>query len=1255
MTEQEFPRLARARAAARPDEGAARPDPATWVASLGSGAENDTMLRFAPSAANSIDVTDANSSGVSQLLLGRRTRLSTLLPAGPVLEAAHQVSLGLRSKVRELSEERGIDVGALAVGVATWTAVEDGRRERRSAPVLLARVALTVRRGAQDRDELEVQITEPARLNPALVRNLRRHHGIRLDAEAYRHAAYATARLEPGPALALLREEAAALEGLQVSERMLLSTFADLGETAAVPESLADLPVVQALYDAGTGMVPRPAALAPLEGPDEDERTGEQERLVLDADPEQQDVLEHAVAGESLVVHTAPGTGQTQTAVTLAARLAWEGRRVLVVAERSSALADVHDRLEEAGLRSAALDIPANADPEWLRRQLVAAVLRSERAPEVDRRRADAELAERRRRLREHVGSLHHVRPRWGCSPFQAMQALAALTGLETPPATTVRLKRSVLDSTVNRQAVADQLVRAGELGAFSPQATQSRWFGARVRNVQETESATELVEELAAALHTTRRAVDTAAAQAGLRPARTVAGWRDQVDLYARLAACLETFTPEVFAQDLGPLVAATASSGWRRQNMVEMSSVARSRLRRQAKDVVRPGVQPHDLHASLLEVEAVSEDWRRHLAEPGTVPAVPDQAARGLAAVAGVEERLERLAAVLAPEATAETPLHERDVDDLAAAVDGLVADRETLASLPERTLVLDQLRDHGLTELLEDLRDREVPTDRLASELELAWWQSALEAMISGDDFLAMMSGADLTAVEQEFRVADRELLESGADRLTAALAERWRAALGTYRADAAVLRGLLKQGRPTVEALTTLTPEVLQPLVPILTTSPMALAEFPPDWSADVVVLLEADATALATVVGALVRAPQVIAFGDPVIGRPQSFQVSVDPTATAGPLRPLRSAHEALAEVLPAVTLRTVHRGVERRLVRLLSGLAYEGRLDAVPTAGELTGRGRTVTAEYVAEGTGIPMTGGDVVESTDAEVARTVERVFEHIRDRPEESLAVVTVSEHHARRVAAAVQATSARAPWARAFLARGRGEDDSTREPFVIVPVARAASVVRDAVILTPGYGRTPHGRVVHHFGAFSEPGGERMVTVAATRARRRLHLVSAIRATDLEEDRLDGGALWFLRLLEAYLGSPEAAPRGLLDDPLMADLRDRLEEQGAQVRPRFGGVMDLAVAGRAGADDDARPLALLSDGGAAYRSMTVRARSRRLPEQLQARGWDTDTLWAIDVFADPDSLAERLAARLGLDRIIDEDTDDDGADDR
>ncbi|MBE0975159.1 hypothetical protein IH776_28185, partial [Escherichia coli] len=170
----------------------------------------------------------------------------------------------------------------------------------------------------------------------------------------------------------------------------------------------------------------------------------------------------------------------------------------------------------------------------------------------------------------------------------------------------------------------------------------------------------------------------------------------------------------------------------------------------------------------------------------------------------VGQVRERLRRLEDVLAPEAVAEAPLEERDVDDLVAAVDGLVADRDTLATLPERTLVLDSLRDHGLAELLDDLRDREVPTEALTAELELAWWQSALEAMISGDDFLAMMSGTDLAEVERGFRDLDRAHLERGGARLSAALAARWREALRTYRADAAVLRTLLKQGSPTVES-------------------------------------------------------------------------------------------------------------------------------------------------------------------------------------------------------------------------------------------------------------------------------------------------------------------------------------------------------------------------------------------------------------------------------------------------------------------
>ena len=87
-----------------------------------------------------------------------------------------------------------------------------------------------------------------------------------------------------------------------------------------------------------------------------------------------------------------------------------------------------------------------------------------------------------------------------------------------------------------------------------------------------------------------------------------------------------------------------------------------------------------------------------------------------------------------------------------------------------------------------------------------------------------------------------------------------------------------------------------------------------------------------------------------------------------------------------------------------------------------------------------------------------------------------------------------------------------------------------------------------------------------------------------------------------------------------------------------------------MDLAVLDPR-ADEAPRPLALAGDGGEVYRALTVRQRSRTLPEGLEARGWEPRTLWAIDVFADPESVARELADRLGVEPADETDeTDDD-----
>src|SRR4051794_12607511 len=185
-----------------PKDGAAEDALTPWLKHLGRYAGSDTLLQFVPTPTNSIDLTHAHPSGLAQLLTTRRTRLSTLLREPGQYAAAMQTARSLRAKILELGAERGIDVGYLAAGTAGWRYAGSGRSESLTAPVMLAPVALTVR---PTQDDYELQLTERARLNPALVRHLKTEQGLVFDDAAVARLAYSTARFDPHPVLERLR------------------------------------------------------------------------------------------------------------------------------------------------------------------------------------------------------------------------------------------------------------------------------------------------------------------------------------------------------------------------------------------------------------------------------------------------------------------------------------------------------------------------------------------------------------------------------------------------------------------------------------------------------------------------------------------------------------------------------------------------------------------------------------------------------------------------------------------------------------------------------------------------------------------------------------------------------------------------------------------------------------------------------------------------------------------------------------------
>ena len=1220
-----------------------------WLSGLKPVTGADTMLRFTKTPEGSIDLTNAHPSGLAQLMAGRRTRLSTLIRDRQQYVVAARASRNLRSKIFELANDRGIDAAYFSAGTVVWTSAVGGKPQRVSAPVMLTAISLTVRPGE---DDYELQLTEQAQINPALIRHLKKIHGIVFDVNAVTRMAYSTARFDPQPVLDRLATLVKPIHGAEVEHNLLVSTFADLSGNLDDPWINPNNTLVAALAKTGSGESVEVPSLKADRFPPLDERDPANELLLLDADVDQQYVVDSVRAGESLLVSSPPGTGQTQTAINTIGALVDEGKSVLVVGDRRASLGEISSKLESLGLESILFQLSGNAAPLQLKGQLIRAIVRNEKSlqPQLDN--LHKTLTEHRHALLDHVASLHNVRQRWGCSPYQAMQSLAELTSIQPAPATTVRLKRSVLDSIRDRAELAGRLKRAAELGSFSRASTASPWHGARLVTRKETEEALDVARSVEKKLPMLRDRMKDVAEHAEISLGSTFSEWGAQLELLMAVRESLDKFTPDIFDRPVHDLISATASSAWRRERSIDMPSMQRSRLRRVAKEYVRPGVHIADLHSSLVLVQDQRALWANY-ATTQRHPAVPSGLGEMNVMYRGLERELLQLGTALAHTAAGGDLQHAR-YEELMERLESLVADSRTLKTLPERTLLIENMREHGLGEILTDLADREVPPDGVAAELELAWWQSALEAMISGDDYLAMSDGDALRQLEAEYRLADNAHIASGAARLRWQLAERWRTGIAQHARQADLLRSLLKDGRITLGALTAQAPDLVPLLVPVWSVSPYLLTGLlPVEQRFDAVVILDAEATSLQAVLPAIARARQVIAFGDDKIASPRTFTVGVERLAAGEtPLQGVESAYTALSSVLPAWRLRSVYRAVDEDLVLQLSKSFYDGELRRLPEGQAATGLDRSLFVEYLPDGTGLPSADQEGVESAAAEVNRAVQLVFEHARLRPRTSLAVVTASLRHAARIGEAIRLQLPNYPLLASFFTAGP-------ESFRVVDLERAQGLVRDHVIFSPGYGRTPHGRALHTFGPLSAEGGSAKFALAMTRARRSMHVLTCFRPEDLDISRLSHGALNFYELLNREiagntdLGTPAsraaASEQALGADPLVADLGDRLRARGARVWHQYDGVLDVVAAAdpmnTIGQEDAEipRPVAIESDGTEQYRQMSVRERSRLRPQLLERLGWRYLSLWTIEVFTDPSACADRIGGYLGLEKPV------------
>lgn len=1201
----------------------------------------DTLLHFSES--NAIDITHAHPSGLAQILTGRDTYLSSLIRDGKIFAKVFKNAQAILAKTVELSNERGINAGYLAVGVASWfldsssLAGQDNESTVFKAPILLIPLTITARGSKND---FSLRLESGAKINPALIRAFSKHYSIQLDSDFLVGLAYAGDRFDPLPMLDNLRTKASYISAVNITNQLFVSTFADITEPFMSEKFDLDHPVVAALFGKVAAKEKLSESFETVQPP-LDQRVPVEELLLADADQSQQNVLDAVLANRSVCVHTTAGSGVTQTILNTIGGLVSKGKSVLVVGERRGALYELYQKFNSLDLGSLPIFID---NSNSLVKQLTKAIVRNEKACKPDVAGIQSSLLNYRKELIEQDNILHTKCEPWGVSPYEAMQSLAKLMSLHPAPKTAVRLKPEVLKIMGDRQQLGQQLKHAAQLGSFELHVSDSAWYGAALFSQEDSQRAYKIVCELAngefASLY---KQMFAAAKHAQISLGADMRSWGAQLSLLIAVRESLDKFTSDIFERSAKELIIATSSARWRKETGSDMGTMMRSRLRKLAKEFIRPGVHVGDLHSALIKVQEQRAAWK-HYANTQRNPQVPAGLSELDSFYRKTVSKLQILGKFLDTTVDGGALLDMR-YDELSARLSALANDRKNLDLLPKRNMITKTLKEQGFGQFLDDLARRKVTADRVVSELDLAWWQSVLENMLSQERASKMLSGDKLRQLEAEYRLADQAHIESGASRLLWFLAQRWKQVIVQYPGQAVLLKKALQDEAVDFGGFLSKASDVLKTLAPVSFVSPYSVPSVVPfGQHFDVVIILDADSLPTSVAISSISRAKQLVVFGDANLGFVTDFSVAVGDSSRVvlESNKPVVSVFESLQDVLLQKSLNFSYRQTDPKLLDFLKQNYYGESFESLPAARDFESAGSSFVVEHIPKGTGMPLADAQSVESVEVEVARVVDLVFAHASVSPLQSLAVITISKRHAARIAEAIKLQLPNYPLSVGFFSR---QD----EPFVILDVDRAFGLSRDAVIFSLGYGRTPHGRVIYNFGALSEVGGSKRFVLALTRARTSLRVLTCFKAQDLDPQRLTYGACDFYKLLLASESSREGGDlvlgggvsSGVADvgNVLLADLVERIRACGLRAYANYGGLIDLVVGAMNVSEGDAvLPLAIDTDGSLSFRSLSVRERIRLRPQRLERFGWRYVPMRSLEMFTNPDGCVEIVSAYSG-----------------
>lgn len=1136
------------------------------------------LVSFELSTFGQVDLARSHPGGLAQLVTSRSTTLSNLVRDGVAQARAHSALRRIKNKAEYISQNYAVQSVFIAAGL-----IED-RTTGRKLPILLWPTTL-ISRG----EDFELRTEALPRINPAVVELIQ------------------TARRDFNPkdllAVAVGQGDLVPISVLSLVSQLLSGKDVEIEKLLVLGNFVPDLISTQQLdidFDSGLWRQLGEATTSPS-------KQGSY-ILVQNADHSQREIIGAAVAGESFAVNTLPGCGYLQTVVNLLANFSLQKKRVLLIAPRQQTLDEVAERLASIGLAGLAI----REGQVWA--DVVAAISRNEKAQPVDFAVANQQADAAQSEISKYFEVIEQEDPELGVRLVDCLRELASLAVMADAPTNPSRIRSDLLPGLIDRTNELVARAHHAQVFRYGPQ--DSPWFGARFSSDAEVSRALEAVKSLAGEeFRTLSYQINRYLTDQKLKPCSTVEQWATQLRLLIGIRETLDKFLPAIYDRPLTELVEATAPRGERG----ELSGAQRRRFRKLAKSYQRPGTSVPNLHIALQQAESQRALWLdlNQTQAPPQVPLGLNDAQSKYDQIYSVLDLLQRH---LDP--NPDNPLLTRlSFEDLERILNDLATKTEILDHLLERAELVAELAQSGLSDFTVELCKINPSAERAQNELKLSWWQSALEAIVQRNPKILEYSADDIGALERTYESAQVKLLEAGLGHLKNYLAETWKKAIAKYPAQADKLRNQLRQREVSLRSAYLEASPIWQELAPAVLVSPYRLSELSGKEVFDTLIVLDAASIGVAEAAASFTKAEQVIALGDPVIASPENFD-TVARANQALAVSDRQSCFDLVSKLFGSLSIVHNYRGEGQVLGRYLNENFYSNRLVLEPAAGQLFGSHNYEQIE-IKDGSIASSTIEGATESLDAEVAKVVDLVLNHARWTPGDSLSVVTASAVHAERIQAGVERSLGNQPQLAEFF------DSHGREKFEVRTMSQYTHRIADKVIFSLGFGRTPEGRISGTLGDFNSRNAAKWMVNTIVSARKHLTVVSCYNFEDFAAGKLPENQQWLKDLIAPSFLSDV---RGGEPDPLLSDLSLRLQKLGFRVELNFGNRIGLAIS--------IGKKAAVIDPDWALQGETWDEKLSIRPGLLKAMGWQYIRVHALEIFAQPQDVANRIAKMMGVD---------------